>query len=183
LEGFEAGNPEGFAEPRSIAFDRVAATARIGSLFGKVLDVDELVVQRPALTIEFQGLKSNVGAFMDRLDREKTEDTDGRRFRVRRLRVEGATVRFRSDALSGSPREVTLPTIELNNIGTSDDAATTSELIAAVLRALTAEGMKAAEGLVPSDLLNSLGGELKLSAETIRRKVEDELDRLKVPKP
>jgi hypothetical protein len=177
LEGFEAGNPEGFAEPRSLAFDRVTVKARLGSMFGKVMDVEELVVERPALTIEFLGAKTNVGALMDRLHREKAvEETDGKQFRVRRMRVEGAIVRFRSDVLGGSPREVTVPTIELNNIGTSDDAATTSELVAAVLRALTAEGMKAAGDLLPSDLLNSLGADLRRFGHELPVRIEEKLE-------
>ena len=192
LEGFDAGNPEGFAEPRSVRFDRVSMKARLGSAFEKVLDVEELVIERPALTIEFKGAKSNLGALMDHLGKEPKSEkaADGKKFRVRRLRVEGATVRFRADVLGGTPGEITLPNVEVNNIGTADDAATTSELLAVILKALGDEAVKAGKGLLPADLINSLGGDLegiKRDVEKEIEKREDELEkgleRLKIPKP
>lgn len=196
LEGFDAGNPEGFAEPRSVRFDRVTVKARLGSVLEKVLDVDELVVERPALTIEFKGTRSNLGVLLDHLAKPGAEKTgDGMKFRVRRLRVEGASVRFRSDVLGGSPSELTLPNVELANVGTSDDAATTSELLAVILKSLGTEAMKAGKAILPSDLLNALGGDLEGAAKRfgipglekeIERQEDDlekGLERLKVPKP
>ena len=183
LEGFDAGNPEGFAEPRSIRFHRVAGQARLGSLFGDVVEVGELVVERPELTLEFKGTKSNFAGLMEHLasqkPREEAERGEAKKFRIRRLRVEGATVRFRSDALSGGTREVTLPNVELANLGSAEGAATTSDILAAVLQTLAAEAMKAGRNLLPADLLRSLGGDIDAAARRFGGLVNDAAERVR----
>lgn len=164
LENFEIGIPPGYQEPRSCRFDRFDASVRIGSLFGDVVEVPNVEVVKPDLTIEFMGTKSNWSVLMDNLskDRPKTpqEEESKKKFRIARLRVEGATVRFRSDLLAGGARSVTLPAIELQNIGTAEDAATMSEVLATLLQALASEAMKQGHGVLPAELLKSFNAEV-----------------------
>lgn len=192
LAGFTAANPAGYGEPRSIEFDRVAVKARVGSIFEDVLSVDEVTLERPRLTIEFKGATSNLAELMARLKArapEEREEPDGRAFRIRRLRMTGAELRFRSDVLGGDVRELTLPTLELANLGTSEDAATMSEILGAVLKALATEAVKAGQGLLPAELLKSLSGDVEELKRDVEEKVEDELEkgleklREKLPKP
>lgn len=194
LEGFSAGNPEGFSEPRSLRFEALVAKARLGTVFDDVLEVDRLVVRAPELTLEFRDRRSNLSALMENLGRrdpEERQDPEGRAFRIRRLRVEGATLRVRADAL-GELKTLTLPAVELRDVGTSADAATMSEVVAAVLQTLLAEAMKATRDLLSEELRTALveemeaaarqfGGSFQNAAErarrTLRERVEDELER------
>jgi uncharacterized protein involved in outer membrane biogenesis len=178
LDGFVAGNPRGFAEPRSIRFDRVAAKARVGSVFDDVLEIDEVVVRRPELTIEFQGQRSNIKALMDHLGERRPagkKDPEGRAFRIRTLRMEGATLRFKADVLGENVRELTLPTITLRDVGTSADAATMSEILASVLQTLAAEAVKLGKDLVPAELLRSLAGDLEEAARRFGGRIEERI--------
>lgn len=181
LDGFVAANPEGFGEPRSIRFDRVSARARVGSVFDDVLDIDEVVVRRPELTIEFQGPRSNVKALMDHLaERRPAEkkDAEGRAFRIRTLRLEGATLRIKADVLGANVRELTLPTITLRDVGTSSDAATMSEILASVLQTLAGEAVKRGKDLIPAELLRSLTGDLEDAARRFGGRLEERIREL-----
>lgn len=178
LRGFDAANPEGFAEPRSVRFSQVAARARLASIFGDVVEIDELVLDRPELTIEFKGTRSNFAGLMDNLAARQPGE-EGKKFRIRRLRVEGATVRFRADALSGGARAVTLPNLQLVNLGNTEGAATTSDILAAVLQALAAEALKAGRDLLPADLLRSLGGDIDAAAKRFGGLLEDAAERVR----
>lgn len=181
LDGFVAANPQGFGEPRSIRCERVSAKARVASMFEDVLDIDEVVVRRPELTIEFQGSRSNVKALMDHLAERRPaekQDKEGRAFRIRTLRMEGATLRFKADVLGANVRELTLPTITLRDIGTSADAATMSEILASVLQTLAAEAVKLGKDLVPAELLRSLSGDLEDAAKRFGGRLEERIREL-----
>ena len=64
---FEAGNPSGFSEPRAIAFDRVDVSLKPRELFRDVINIDQLTVVKPEMTLEFRGAKNNLSALMDNL--------------------------------------------------------------------------------------------------------------------
>jgi uncharacterized protein involved in outer membrane biogenesis len=67
IEGLSAANPQGFQEPRAFRFDSLSAKARLRSIFEDVVEIKEVRLQRPELTIEFVGARSNLKAILDRL--------------------------------------------------------------------------------------------------------------------
>lgn len=183
LRGLDVANPSGYQEPRSCRFDRLDAAVRLGSLFGDVVEVDHVDVVKPDLTIEFVGTKSNWSVLMDNLskDRPKTpeEKESRKKFRIGRLKIEAATVRFRSDLLQGGAKSVTLPTIELKNLGTAENAATMGEVLATVFQTLAAEAMKSGHGILPAQLLDGLKGEIAGAARKFEGMLDDATRRIK----
>src|SRR5437016_3738874 len=73
LSGLEIANPPGYAEPRSVVFERVDAAVRPGSLLHDVVDVAEVTIVKPELTLEFSGTRSNWSVLMENLSSGKTE--------------------------------------------------------------------------------------------------------------
>jgi hypothetical protein len=164
IEGLSAANPQGFQEPRAFRFDSLSAKARLRSIFEDVVEIKEVRLQRPELTIEFVGARSNLKAILDRLaeQRPKEEkDPESRKFRIGVVRIEGTELRIRSDRFAGGePKTLTLPAIELRDLGTDEGAATVSEILATLVQTLWTEALKAAKDVIPEEVLRSLAAEI-----------------------
>jgi hypothetical protein len=163
LGGFQIGNPAGFTEPRSVAFDRIDVAVGPADLFKEVIHIGEVTIVKPDLTLEFSGTKNNLSALSNNLSGgEKTpeakpaEKAPGKKFLIHKLRIQEGTVRFKSDLLPGGAHSVTLPSVELDNVGTAQGGATLGEILGTVLDSLTQGALKAGEGILPAGLLDNL---------------------------
>lgn len=179
LDGLAIANPEGYQESQACAFERFDAALDVGSLFGDVVEVKHVTVIKPVLTIEFAGTKSNWSTLMDNLSRgekapgdrkpgPETEKGAEKKFRIGKILVQEATVRFRSDLIAKEGASYTLPSIELDNIGTADDAATMAEVLALLMESLVAEAMKAGASSLPKQLVDSLNAEIRNAGDVFK---------------
>jgi hypothetical protein len=175
LRGFEIGNPPGYREARAASVEEFDAVLRTASLFEDVIDVPDVRVVKPDLTIEFIGMKSNWSVLMNNLasvgsgtsgEQESGKSAGpGKKFRIERLRVEGATVRFRSDLIPGGTHVVTLAPFELKGIGTTRGGASMGQVLGALLHSLGGEAAKSGDPQLPQTLLESLKSETTGSAK------------------
>jgi hypothetical protein len=187
LAGFEVGNPAGFSEPKSVAFDRVSVSVGPSDLFKDVIHVPEVTIVKPDLTLEFSGTKNNLSALMDNVSGGKkapepekpVEKPSGKKFLVHKLRVEEGTVRFKSDLLPGGAKSVTLPSVELENVGTAEGGATLGDILQKVLEALEGAALKAGQGVLPPGLLDNLKSGLKDIPGRTVQEIEKESGELK----
>jgi hypothetical protein len=193
LTGFDVGNPPGYAEPRSIAFDRVNASVQPSSLLKDVVHVGEVTLVKPEVTMEFAGTKSNWSALMDNLAAEmpksepkeppKDSGAPAKKFIIHKIRIEEAAVKFRSDLIPGGAKSVTLPTIELHDIGTAEGGATMGQVLNTILHSLGDSALKAGQGVVPTELLNSLGSTINKGVKAVEKLPSKSIDELKKAVP
>jgi uncharacterized protein involved in outer membrane biogenesis len=188
LGKFEIHNPPNFSEPRAVTFERFDLAVPPRELFQDVVHIDQVTVVRPELTLEFTGVKNNLSILLDNLSAGRDpakQSSDGKKFLIGKLRIQEAVVRFRSDLLSGGVRSVTLPAVDLENVGTAEGGATIGEILRVVLQTLGSAALKAGEGMLPADLLNTLRGELQGKIRDLPGKALDELEKrageLKLP--
>lgn len=176
LARFEVDNPPGFAERRAVTFDRLDLAVHPRELLRPTVHIDELTVVKPELTLEFSGLTNNLSALMDNLSSGRTSGKgDGKRFLIRKVRIEGGVVRFRSDLLASGTRTLSLPPIELENIGTAEGGASTAEILRVLLQTLGAASLQAGEGILPRQLLDPLRDDLTRSLRELPGRTMDEL--------
>jgi len=186
LAGFDVGNPPGYAEPRAVRFDRVDASVLPSTLFRKVLEVEELRIVKPDVTLEFAGPKSNLSVLMDNARRPGPpagEEAPGRTFIIHKLTIEEAAVRFRSDLIPGGAKSVTLPTLTVENVGTAEGGATFGQVLGTILQQLGTGALKAGQGLVPTELLNDLGSRVGEGVKTIEQLPSKSVEELKKQVP
>jgi uncharacterized protein involved in outer membrane biogenesis len=189
LGKLEIGNPTPFTEPQSITFERFDVAVKPRQLLGEVVHIGDVTIVRPELTLEFAGAKNNLSALLDNLSAGQpagqTAPSGGKKFLIRKLRIQDAVARFKSDLLSGGARSVTLPAIELENIGTAEGGASMGQIIRVILEALGTSALKAGEGLLPADLLKSLRGDLEGKIRELPTKAMDDIQKkageLKLP--
>ena len=185
LSKFEIHNPPSFSEPRAVTFERFDLAVRPRELLQSKVDIDQVTVFRPELTLEFTGAKNNLSKLLDNLSAGRAQTSDGKKFLVRKLRIEEAVVRFRSDLLSGGTRSVLLPAIELENVGNAEGGATMAEILRTILQTLGSAALKAGEGMVPSELLDSVRADLESqlrglpgkALEELKKKLPEDLER------
>ena len=187
LDRFEVDNPAGFKEPKAIALERLDLALRPKGLFDPAVYVDELRIVKPEVTVEFAGTKSNLSTLMDHLSSGKPagEKKEGKKFLIRKLKIDSGTVRFRSDLLSEKTRTLTLPPIELENIGTAEGGASMTEVLKVLIQTLATAAMNAGEGMLPKELLDNLRGDLSKHLGDLQGEAMDQLRRklkdIKVP--
>ena len=175
LSGLQIANPPGYAEPRSVAFERVDAAVQPGSLLHDVVDIGEVTIVKPELTLEFSGTRSNWSVLMDNLSSGKSRSGEdkqaapGKKFIIHKLRIEAAGARFRSDLIPGGAKSVVLPSIEVENVGTAEGGATLAEVLDVVLHQLGNAALKSGQGIVPAALLNDLGSTLKEGVKALEK--------------
>jgi hypothetical protein len=175
LTGFEIANPPGYAEPRSVAFDRLDVAVQPGSLLRDVVEIGEIDVVKPDLTLEFAGTSSNWSVLMNRLSSKQAapppeeQKTPAKKFIIHHLRVQEAEARFRSDLIPGGAKSVTLPSIELENVGTAEGGMTMGQILNVLFHRLGDSALKAGQGVVPTELLNNLGSTLSEGVKTLEQ--------------
>jgi len=187
LGKFEIHNPQPFTEPRAVTFERFDVDVKPRELFHQTVTINDVTVVRPELTLEFTGAKNNLSALLDNLSSGPAPggSSEKKKFMVRKIRIDQAVVRFRSDLLPGGARSVTLPAIELENVGTAEGGASIGEILGVLLKTLGSAALKAGEGMLPADLLNNLRGDLEGKVKELPGKAMEEIQKkageLKLP--
>ena len=178
LGRFTISNPERYKEAEAASFENFDATLDPRSLLEDVVEIDQLVVLRPKLTVEFIGLRSNwsilmanLAATRSREARDRENDSrrrTGKNFRIRRLRVEEATVRFRSNLLPVGSHVLKLLPFELKNLGSVPGGASTAEVLTTLFLAMAGQAITGGEHGLPAQLLGAFQTEVSKTAQEIR---------------
>jgi len=168
LTGFVVGNPLPFQEVRSFRFERLDVETRLGALLQNPVEIRELVLVRPQVTLELRGGRTNWGTLIDNLseslkaeedEKKPGEPGDRTTFIIRRVRILNPLIRVRLPILK-DPVTLALNAIELDRMGTSPGSASTMGVVlAAIYQALFRGELKDAGG-IPAELRSTLRNEL-----------------------
>ena len=143
LEGLLVGNPEGFKTPSAIQVGQVTVQVKPGSVLSDVIEIDEITIKAPEITYEHKGLlDSNLKALLANVSGEGSDKpaespaekpASEKRFKVKRIHIEGAKINLSATVLGGSAASLPMPTLTMENIGTSGDGITAGELTKEIL--------------------------------------------------
>lgn len=166
LDGLDVANPTGFNEHSAIKVGHGEVAVPFGSIFGDEFVISEASIERPELTIEFIGAKSNLSTLMDNLSGGKTAEgsSSTKRFRIAHFKLVDAKVNLKSDLLAGGAQSFVLPPIELQDIGGKSGWATAEEVLALLLHRLAADAVENGKGFLPAELVRNLDVDLKAAA-------------------
>jgi len=177
LGGLVVGNPAGFKSESAISIGEIALQVKPNSVASDVVEIDEITIKAPVITYE-QALTGNniskllanvnesTASLMGGKDTTKKDDkaaapdaASQKRFKVKRVLVEGATVKLSATLLGGNALPIPLPPITIENIGTSGNGVTAGELTSEVLKQVLSGVTK-----VVTESLTKGGGALKDAA-------------------
>jgi len=162
LKGLSVANPKGFKTPTAISLQEVSARIKLSSLTGEVIEVPEIILRGPKLTIETRALGlrgSNLKQLMKNLEEtmaehgvagEKPPDKPDaapapapagkeQLYRVGRILITDATLGFADSLTRGRESTATIKEIELTELSTD---MTMGQIIEKCLRAIVKAATK-----------------------------------------
>jgi len=174
LEGFEMGNPPGFASAHSFAVGRVRVKAKLTSLLSDEVVLPLIVVENPDVTLEFAGTRTNLGEIQRNLARP--EKGAGRRAR-KKLRIGLISVRGASVTVAGLPggrtAHFSLPDIEVRELKAGGEPADPAEVAQRTLTALYESILRAGGSVLSSEQLAALKTETQDALRSGREALEE----------
>ena len=182
IRGLEIGNPEGYSADRLLALDRASVACKVTSLLSDTVEVHEIVVDRPELTVELKpGIppRSNLGDLLASLKSEPApaEETEGKKFKIGLIRVTNTKVRFQLPG--GKTKDLKLPDIELRDLKNADGtpvmlAGIFRQVLASMARSVAKHG----KGILPDDILRDFTNTTAIAQKILQRGMERVKDKL-----
>lgn len=173
VEGLEVGNPEGFDSPHSFSVRRIAVDARLPSFLSDEIVIPSIVVEKPDITLELSGTRTNIGEILKNVERppKETEPKPKKKLRVGVILIEGATVTMAG--LPGS-RSVSLPLprVEVTDLQTGGQAATPQQVVSRTLAALYESVIGVAGQALSPEQVGTLKGDLSDALKSGRQTLE-----------
>jgi uncharacterized protein involved in outer membrane biogenesis len=150
IQGMVIGNPEGFQTENAFKLTDTRIRLKIGSVFSDRVVIDELEVDGLEVTYErgrsgsnIDQIQKNVEAFGSAAaptppapQTAKEDESARRKFQINRLIVKNGRVRLSVAFMEGKAFDVSLPDIELIDIGTGLNGATLKEVVSRVFEAI-----------------------------------------------
>jgi hypothetical protein len=181
IDGTVVGNPPGFKSPNLLSLGSLTVDAEPMSLFKDEIKVKEVVVDGPSITIESSGLKTNVGALLDNIEKSSGKEKEQKgvakkKFKIDSLKIRNAKVKFIFEGIS---TEQSIPELDMKDIGTDSNGGTsTAKLIGVIVYALAESAVGGARG-VSKELLGSLNNDLAGAAGSITNQASKSFESLK----
>ena len=170
LSGLKIENPEGYKHPEFLILGKAMVALKISSLFGDTIDIEKIQIDDIQLTLEQKGLTTNnLQEILNALPKSdekaatpdagpKTEQKAGKKMLIRELVINGVEVKVKLLPIPGKVDTVTLRLnpIVLKDLG-SDKPINAAELTAKILQAIAGGIAEQGKGLLPTDMINSIG--------------------------
>jgi hypothetical protein len=179
LKGLVVGNPDGYKTAHAISVGNASLALKPGTVFSDKLVITSINIQSPEITFEGSikglGFKDNLQQILDNVNGStgskgtnvsvsnatpQEEKKANKKLEVDDFQITGAKLDARINGMEGKTLTLTLPTIQLTNLGTGPDGITVAELTKKVIAAIK----EAAEKEVASN-----AGSLTKSAENLTK--------------
>lgn len=172
LDNLVVDNPEGYTNPHLLNMGRAHIALNTSSLMSDTVEIDKMEFKSVALVIEQKGLSSNLQEIINNLPKSETpapqEETAGKNLLIRDLRVEEVAVTFKPLPLPGKAGNVTfkLAPIHLTDIGTKEKIGI-AQFTGLILQQITMGVVENGKGLIPTEMIGDLSGELMKQGQQI----------------
>ena len=175
LDHVHVHNPEGFQGHDAFSVDEIAVAADVGSLLGDTVEVKEIEIVSPVVTVELTQQGTNIGKLLANIQAKgsgEPKEGSGKKLHVGRLVIAEPKVKVAKTVLIKNEAELALPTIELNDVG-GGQPLTLSQLIELILAAIMAR-TQGVSGL-PADLKGTLQKEANKALDDVKKQIDEQL--------
>jgi len=182
IRNLSIGNPPGFSAPDAFRMENITVAMNTGSVTRNPVVIDRVMISAPRITYEIDesgrtnidAIRSRVGMAEDEAEdegssRNRGRRTDGgeKRILIKSLIIENGEVTVQAATLPGKPVNVSLPRIELRNLG-GRRGASPGEIATQVLGPLVNQVIQAATR-------TGIGQYMGKGAEEMKRALEEKL--------
>jgi len=137
IRGLKVANPKGFADPNIFELGAISTKINTDSIMKNPIIIDEISIRSPAVFYEInKSGVSNVDVLKKNLSQaggasksaDKNEGGEQLKMIIRKLVVDGGKARVRIAALGNKEQNVTIPRIQLTDVGKKTGGATAAEV-------------------------------------------------------
>jgi len=158
-------NPQGFRAVHFLSIGSIRVAVSLRSLLEDTVIVPELSIAQADMNLEQKGTSSNYGVIIENAKRggrpsQSEPPRDAKKFVIRRLSIEGIAVHVSARLPTGgktAKADLTIPRIELEDVGTGGKPVEISEIAVIVVRAILDEVVKRGGIEIPAGALSDLG--------------------------
>jgi len=196
ISGLVIGNPEGFKTENALKLADTRIHLDVGSVFSDRVVIHEIAIDGPEVTYERGRSGSNIdeiqknvetfgtSVFPDKPSPQAVKEKDGaqKKFQINRLTVKNGQIRLSAGFMEGKAVEISLPDIELKDIGKGSKGATLQEVSSRVFAAIEADVSRAVasagKNLAPElgkvgGTAKEIGGQAGKAASDVMKGVKD----------
>ena len=155
LSGFKLGNPKGFKTGHALKADTIEVVVEPASLAKDVIVLHKVLIDAPNIIYEkgdkdsnFDAIQHNVEAYLG-AGKKKDDKDAGKRFIIDSFAIRNAQVNYNGTI------DLSLPDIELHNIGKNSGGVTSAQLTRLIVAELNA---KLALALAKTAVVGAVGG-------------------------
>jgi hypothetical protein len=148
LSGFTVGNPKGWSEAPAISLGEMHLDVEPASFFQDAIVINDLTVDQPEFLYETRLVSSNIGDLLKNIEAAlgpsaapQEPEAKPRKLIVKHFRLENAKVTL---GVGATTVPLTLPNIELSDLGVKEGGLTPGQLAFAVMKAVTPQIIAAA---------------------------------------
>lgn len=174
LRGLSIGNPEGFNSDYAFQLAEVSIALDTASVFEDVVVVDSVTIIQPQITYETRITSDNIRALVNNVSGGSSASTDasessGRQIIIREFRMLDPQLNLVAAVVTAP---VSLPDIELNDIGAEDNSTTVADALQLILSTLSTSILSAN---LPNleDLREGVEEALQEGADELESRLED----------
>lgn len=156
LSGLVLGNPRGFKTEHALKAGHIEVIIEPSTLVDNVVLVHKILIDTPDISYEkgdngsnFDAIQHNVEQYLGTNQGKKSESSAGRKMIIESLVIRNAKVNY------NGMLQLSLPDIELHNIGKRSGGATSAQVVAAIVAKLNSE---LAIALAKSAAIGAVGG-------------------------
>jgi hypothetical protein len=174
LSGLVIGNPDGFSTGNAFSMGRIGVALNRDKVSAEAIEISEMSIENPELTIEFSGNRTNIQTLQDNIaayaglgrggDEGSSGGGGGPRITIGSLAITGGKV-----AIAGvpgmSPRSLDLPDIHLSDIDGRNGGVTGAELAQLVLTQVYTAALEKARASGIPELRDLAGSQLSDARE------------------
>lgn len=170
LNNLEIDNPEGYNNPTFLKLGHAYVDLGVSTLLSDTVEIETVQLEDINLVIEQKGMTNNLKDILNNLPETEPSEPEtkpakegaGKNLRIKVLEIKNVQVEAKLLPIPGRADQVKLPpiNIRLENIGTAekvDMAGLIKKIITEISKGIADKG----KDLLPTDMLNSLGDELK----------------------
>jgi len=154
LKGFSIANPSGFEDGNAVQFNTVAVAINMSDTNDKLIHIEEIRVEQPAITYEVNESSNNLDTIRNNVDQfmkdnglaggDKPADEsseEGPKIIIDNIYINGGKVSVKSPALLNQKIEGSLPDIHMKDIGKEEGGASPAEVAAQIVNEISGKAM------------------------------------------
>ena len=178
LTGLSVGNPKGWSDSRALYLGKMHFDVKPSSLLGDTIVVNDLTIDQPEFAYETHLVASNIGDLMKNIEaavggsKSAPQEKGGKqkKFIVKHFKLQNAKV---SIGVGSAAVPLTLPPLELTDLGVKEGGLTGSQLAVAVMKEVMPEIIAAT-----TQAAGKLGGTMGAAAGNAVKKAGEGLQKL-----